>query len=64
MKIKRLVVYVTLTAVLLQGGCAIISLLGTPTNYERKIPAEYDLSELEDKTILVLVEQIPLRGRH
>ena len=39
------------------AGCGIVSLLGTPTNYEKRIPAEYDLSEHADQKILVLVDQ-------
>ncbi len=38
-------------------GCGIISVLGTPTNYEREIPAEYDLAERAERKILVLVYQ-------
>lgn len=38
-------------------GCGIISVMGTPTNYEREIPAEYDLAGRTDRKILVLVNQ-------
>jgi len=44
----------------LQPGCQAISLpalLGTPTSAEKKIPAEYNLTEQKDKKILVLVDQ-------
>lgn len=43
-----------------QSGCKygeIVGLLGTPSYHERKIPAEYNLTEHTDQKILVLVDQ-------
>jgi len=39
------------------GGCAIVGLVATPTRHEEKIRAEYNLSQLADKRMLVLVRQ-------
>lgn len=42
------------------GGCNaanLVGILGSPSNDQRKIPAEYDLAEQEDKKILVIVNQ-------
>jgi len=50
-------------AILLAGGvffcngCGLVSMAGTPTRHEKKIPAEYELREQKDKKILILVEQ-------
>ena len=44
-------------SVFLCNGCGIGSMIGTPTRHEKKIPAEYELREQEDKKILILVEQ-------
>ena len=43
----------------IQAGCSpyMISVLGTPTSAERKVPAEYDITQPEDQNILVLVDQ-------
>ena len=41
----------------LLGGCNLIGIIGTPTRYEREVPAEYRLSDLQEEKILVLVEQ-------
>ena len=46
-----------LTAVLFQSGCGVVGLMGTPTNSEKKVPAEYDLTEHTDQKILVVVNQ-------
>jgi len=46
-----------LSAVFFYSGCGIVGLLGTPSQYEKKIPAEYDLTKQKDQKILVLVEQ-------
>ncbi len=52
---------VTLSAALLPAaGCkyaGLVSLMGTESYYEQKIPAEFDLSKQIDKKILVLVDQ-------
>lgn len=56
-KMKKLPVFFMLAAVLFYSGCGIVGLLGTQSQYEKKIPAEYDLATQKDKQILVLVEQ-------
>jgi len=43
--------------VLLCGGCPLVGLLGTPTRREEKIPAEFDLAQHQENTLLVLVDQ-------
>jgi len=55
---RKLTIILALTSVFLCNGCALVGLLGTKTNYEKKIAAEYDLTKLkEDQRILVLVNQ-------
>ncbi len=44
------------------GGCGVISRLGTESSHERKVEAEYDLSEHGEGKILVLVRQPYLLG--
>jgi hypothetical protein len=56
-KIEKLIVFCVLAAVLFCSGCGFVGLVGTPTPYEKRIPAEYDLTKQEDRKILVLVEQ-------
>jgi hypothetical protein len=49
-----------LMALLLATGCkyaGLVSLMGTESYYEEKIPAEFDMSKQIDKKILVLVDQ-------
>lgn len=57
---KKLTVFFTLVVVFFHSGCkygGIVSVLGTPSYHERKIPAEYDLTEHTDRKILVFVNQ-------
>ncbi len=54
---KKSAVFFAFVAVFFQSGCGLVSLLGTPSRSERKIPAEYDLAEHTDQKILVLVNQ-------
>ncbi len=50
--------FVVLTVLaFLQAGCGLVSTMGTPTSYEQKVPAEYKLSALKDRRILILVKQ-------
>ncbi len=56
-KMKKIIVFCTLTTALFQGGCGIIGVLGTPTRHEREIPAEYDLTSRKDHKVLVLVNR-------
>lgn len=55
--VKTIVVAVTLVAILLCCGCGIFGLLGTQTQHEKKVPAEYDLVAQNGKKLLVLVNQ-------
>jgi hypothetical protein len=58
--IARLLVCAALPVFCLQAGCApgLVSVLGTPTSDESKIPAEYDLPQQQQgRKILVLVDQ-------
>jgi hypothetical protein len=50
-------VFFALAGVFFCGGCGIVGLMGTPTRYEEKIPAEYDLAAQKGKKVLVLVER-------
>lgn len=56
-KIEKLIVFSVFTAIFFCSGCQIVGLVGTPSQYEKKIPAEYDLAGQKNKKILVLVEQ-------
>jgi hypothetical protein len=56
-KIEKLTVFFVLAGVFFYNGCGIVGLMGTPSQYEKKIPAEYDLAKQKGKKILVLVEQ-------
>jgi hypothetical protein len=60
---KKSVLFIALVALVFQSGCpyaGLISVIGTPTEHEKKIPAEYDLGKGFEKAtvrILVLVDQ-------
>jgi hypothetical protein len=56
-KIEKLTVFFVLAGVFFYNGCGIVGLMGTPSQYEKKIPAEYDLTKQKGKKVLVLVEQ-------
>jgi hypothetical protein len=56
-KVKKLTVFFVLAAVFFYNGCGIVGLLGTQSPYEKKIPAEYDLTKQKGRKVLVLVEQ-------
>jgi hypothetical protein len=56
-KMKKLTVFCVLAGVFFYNGCGIVGLLGTPSQYEKKIPAEYDLTKQKGRKVLVLVEQ-------
>lgn len=57
---KKLGISLILAGISFCGGCeygGIVSLLGTPSYHENKIPAEYNLAEHTDQRILVFVKQ-------
>ena len=54
---KKIIAFLVLAGILFQSSCAVISLIATPTSHEKKIPAEYDLTERQEQKILVLVNQ-------
>ena len=55
---KSLFAGVLFVFVLFCGGCGVVARLGTPTYHETKVPPEYDLSNItEDDVIVVLVNQ-------
>jgi len=54
---KKLTVFCVLAAVFFYNGCGIVGLLGTQSPYEKKIPAEYNLTKQKGRKVLVLVEQ-------
>jgi hypothetical protein len=59
-KMRKLSVFLGLAMVFPHSGCkfaGFVPVLGTPTRYEKKIPAEYDLAQHEDQKVLVLVNQ-------
>jgi len=39
------------------SGCGMVSVMGTPTPHEIKVPPEYDLTAAKDKKVMVVVEQ-------
>ncbi|MHC4364295.1 MAG: hypothetical protein ACYSU6_01945 [Planctomycetota bacterium] len=57
---KKLIVLITFIAVLSHGGCklgGLVGIVGSPTQREKKIPAEFDLAARKDQKILILVNQ-------
>ncbi|MHC4265927.1 MAG: hypothetical protein ACYSUK_08350 [Planctomycetota bacterium] len=55
---KQFVIFLfCIIAGLFQCGCGMVSVMGTPTRYEREVPAEYRLADLQEKKILVFVKQ-------
>jgi hypothetical protein len=57
---KKLSVILTLVVLFLHAGCqygGVVSLMGTPSYHEEKVPAEYDLTKHTDQKVLVLVDQ-------
>ena len=49
--------FILFGAGLFWGGCGIVAVMGTSTNYEKKVPAEFELAKHRDQKILVLVNQ-------
>lgn len=56
-EMKKLVILPVMIMILFLGSCGLVALVGTPTRHERKIPAEYPLTEHRQQKILVLVSQ-------
>ena len=54
---KKLTVFCAFAGIFFCGGCGFVGLVGSESTYEKKIPAEYNLTKQRDKKILVLVEQ-------
>jgi hypothetical protein len=56
---RKLIKAILVCLVLPLTGCApgLVSVLGTPTSAEMKVPAEYDITREKGKKILILVEQ-------
>lgn len=48
-----------ITLMAFNTGCGLVARMATPTQHEKIVPAEFDLSEETTKTILVLVDQPP-----
>jgi hypothetical protein len=60
MYMKKLLVICLFGMLLCCGGCRVAGALATPTQWETKIPAEYDLGKNKPQKMLVLVEQSSL----
>lgn len=56
-KIEKLTVFCVFAVVFFCGGCNFVGIVGTPSRYEKKVPAEYDLAGQKGKKVLVFVEQ-------
>jgi len=54
---KKITALIVLTSFTLCGGCKLIGMLGSPTDSETKIPAEYALKKRAQGGIVVLVRQ-------
>jgi hypothetical protein len=54
---QQIVKVVVFSAILACGGCGLAGLLGTPTRYEQKVKAEYNLAAHKKQKMLVLVNQ-------
>lgn len=56
-KIEKLIVFFVLAGIFFYNGCEVVGLVGTPSQYDKKIAAEYDLAKQKGRKVLVLVEQ-------
>ena len=54
---KRIGLISMFVAILAQSGCGVVALVTTPTQYEKKIAAEYNLIKEKDAKVLVLVKE-------
>jgi hypothetical protein len=48
--------FITVVVLLFSSGCGVVSLMGTPTSSEKKIPAEFNLAAQKDKKVVVIVD--------
>jgi len=48
--------FITVGVLLFNCGCGTVPLLTTPTRYEKKVPAEYNLAAQEKKKVVVMVD--------
>jgi hypothetical protein len=55
----RYLIWLAVLAAAGAGGCGIVPLLGTPTAYEQKIPAEFNIAKNTEYKIAVLVQGGP-----
>jgi hypothetical protein len=53
---KKILILIVLFLPFVLSGCQGLASLGTPTSYEQKIPAEFNLSEYKTNKILILVK--------
>ena len=56
-KMSKIIAFFTLAASLFHSGCGMVALIGTPSESEKKIPAEYNFAEHTNQKILILVKQ-------
>ena len=53
---QKALLVVMLSAFVVNSGCEMMSVLGTPSAFEKKIPPQYDLQAQQDRKILLWVE--------
>lgn len=53
---REIALLASFLAVFVLGGCNIVGFLASPGPFEKKIPAQYDLQDQQDRKILLLVE--------
>ena len=57
MRMKQFAIVLLSIAAATAGGCGVVSLLGNPTGFEKKVAAEFDLLSRKKQKLLVLVDQ-------
>jgi hypothetical protein len=58
-KIMRYLIWLAVLAAAVAGGCGLIPALATPTSYEQKIPAEFNLAKGTEGKVAVLAQGGP-----
>jgi len=53
---KKIITSITLSILIFSSGCQMVSIMGSPTRHERKIPAEYDFASKQKEKVLVVVD--------